>query len=119
MNQLEDRTQNYIDRRRTTSISKAWLIERTQVITIHVAYTCDYWTGEGFTANQNLAMRFTRWVDAATAISAHLAQYSGYDPITQQWLADLGPYAPKFTPTFHRDLVPLAHSGNLTGILKE
>lgn len=94
---------NYIDLRRTTSISKAWLIERSWVIMVNVAHDYDWWTGgfDQFTKDKNLAIRFTRWIDANNAIQNILVPKQGE----------------RFIPTFHRDLIAMASLGNPEGVV--
>lgn len=109
--------QNYIDRRRTTSISKAWLIERCITQIRNVCSVCDWYRQglidcwktslisddkESFTLNKNECMRFVRWIDAKRFIDTILQPNNPFDNV-------------RFTPTFHTDLIPLASIQNPTG----
>lgn len=95
--------QNYIDLRRTTSISNAWLLERTRTIQINVAHYCDVWAGDRWVSydEKHLAIRFTRWIDADKVADAFRAAHPGA----------------RFMPTFHKGMVPLSSTDNPTGIV--
>lgn len=104
MNFKKDMSQNYIDLRRSVSTTKAWLIERCITEIPNVAHICDWWMGgKEYTHNKNLAIRFTRWIDAKQFIDSGMLEMQ-YTNV-------------KYQPMHHNTLIALSWKENPEGII--